>query len=46
MEDKSFLAKVYINKISGQKLITIPKKLRNIKEGDYVKVIKVNVIEF
>jgi len=43
---KSFIAKVYKNKVNGQKLITIPKKFRSINKGDYVKVIKVKVIEF
>ena len=43
---KTILVKVYKNRSNGQKLVTIPKKHREIKPGDYVKIIKVRVLEF
>ena len=45
VEEKEFIAKVYMNKVSGQKLVTIPRKLKTIKKGDFVKVKKVMVVE-
>ena len=45
-QEKSFIVKVYKNRKSQQKLVTIPAKYRDIKAGDYVKIIKVKVIEF
>ena len=33
---KRIIAKVHVNKKSGQKLVTIPRKIRNIKGGDYL----------
>lgn len=46
MVEKSIIVKVYKNRKSGQKLVTIPKKYRNIKPGDYVKIAKIKIIEF
>lgn len=40
------IVKVYKNKLTGQKLITIPKKEWSIKEGDHVKITKVKITEF
>ncbi len=40
---KKIIAKVHVNKLSGQKLVTIPKKIRSIKEGDYVKISRVTI---
>jgi len=39
------IKKVYENKITGQKLICIPKKDKEIKEGDYVKIVKIKETE-
>lgn len=38
--DKTIIKKVYINKESKQKLITIPKD-SDIEEGDYVQIYKI-----
>lgn len=43
---KEIICKVYQNKKSGQKLITIPQDIYSIRKGDYVKIIKVQVLEF
>jgi len=45
-KQKQIIVKVYKNRNSGQKLVTIPKKIRTIKPGDYVEVKKVKMIEF
>lgn len=41
MENKVYYARVHINKKTGQKLITIPKK-SDIEDGDYIKFVKIN----
>ena len=38
------IQKVRANRINGQKVVTIPKE-SNIKAGDYVKIIKVDVLK-
>lgn len=40
MDNKKIIQKIWVNKLNGQKLITIPKR-SELKEGDYVKIIKV-----
>lgn len=37
------ILKVYENKKSKQKLVTIPKKIKEIKPGDFVEVRKVKI---
>ena len=44
VDKKDVIAKVFLNKTSDQKLITIPKDC-DIEAGDYVKIIKMKVIE-
>jgi hypothetical protein len=41
---KEVIAKVFLHKKANQKLVTIPKD-SNIKDGDFVKIIKMKVIE-
>jgi len=41
---KDVIVKVYLNKNSDQKLVTIPKDSQ-IEAGDYVKIIKMKVVE-
>lgn len=41
--EKDIILRVYENKCNQQKLITIPKKIKNIKVGDFVKVIKLSI---
>jgi len=38
MKKKPIIARVYRNESNGQKLVTIPKKNRAIKKGDFVKI--------
>ncbi len=35
------IVKVRINKKTGQKSVTIPKEIKEIKEGDYVEIKKI-----
>lgn len=35
------IVKIRVNKKTGQKSVTIPKEAEHLKEGDYVKVIKI-----
>ena len=42
MENRIIL-RVYENKKSKQKIITIPKKIKNIKSGDFVEIKKVKI---
>jgi len=44
VKEGEIISRVYINKISKQKLITIPKEC-NINSGDYVKITKLKLIE-
>ncbi len=37
------ILRVYENKISKQKLVTIPKKIKKIKEGDFIEIKKVKI---
>ncbi len=41
---KNIIMKVWKNKSINQKLVTIPKSC-NIEEGDYVKIIKLKMVE-
>jgi len=43
---KTYILRVYENKKSGQKLVTIPKKMRSIKSGDFIEITKVEVIKW
>ena len=40
MEERIIL-RIYENKKTGQRLVTIPKKFKNIKTGDYIEVKKI-----
>lgn len=40
---KKIIVRVYENKDSKQKLVTIPKKIKNIKPGDFVEIRKVEI---
>ena len=37
------ILRVYENKKSKQKLVTIPKKIKNIKSGDFIEIRKVKI---
>lgn len=45
MTKKHLITKVYENKSTGQKLVTIPKTYEDIQPGDYIKIIKMEVLE-
>lgn len=40
MEERIIL-RVYVNKKTGQRLLTIPKKFKQISGGDYVEIKKI-----
>lgn len=42
-KEEKVICRVYVNHISGQKLITIPERCKNIGVGDYVLIKKVEV---
>lgn len=42
MKNDLLIKKVWINKSSGVKFVTIPSDRDDIKEGDYVKIEKIN----
>ena len=37
---KRIIQKVWLNRLNGQKLVTVPKDCE-IKEGDYVEIVKI-----
>ena len=43
-QNKEIICKVYKNKKTGQKLVTIPQKIRSIQPGDYIQIIKAKVL--
>jgi len=43
MKQKEIICKVYKNKKTGQKIVTIPKKYHSIQSGDYIQIKKVKV---
>lgn len=43
---KDLIVRVWKNRSNNQKLVTIPKRKKDINEGDFVKIIKVKIIEF
>ena len=45
-QEKEVICKVYENQQTGQKLVTIPQRARSISPGDFVKIVKVKVVEF
>jgi len=39
------IQKVYKNKMSGQKLVTVPVGERDIQDGDYVQITKIKEVK-
>ena len=41
--EKRIILRVYENIVNKQKLVTIPKKIKNIKAGDFIEIKKVEL---